>query len=885
MRRWNVWLRRPRWEQRMDAELRFHFDSQIEDYIKQGLNRQEAERQARLDFGGLELAKDECRDEQPLAWLDHFLRDLRYAGRSLRRNPGFAAAVALTLALGVGANTAVFAVIYFVLLRPLPYTEPDQIHSIQVVLPERRAQIASLPPTVQAFLEWRRAQTAFSSITALRPWECNLLGGGEPERIGAARVATNFFRFLGVPMALGRDFSREEEQLGKERVVIISDGLWRRRFGSDPAVLGRKISVNGDPHTVVGVAPPSLLVPTGTVLHPQLSFAQRVDLWKPIAPTTNELQSESWNHGVLVRLRPGTRIEDGSRQLEAILNEMIRALVPGITTRLEVQAVPIREVYSGDVRVRLLLILAASGVLLLVACANIANLTLARVAGRLNEFATRFALGASRTRIIVQIWVETWVLALLGGLFGIGFAVFGEQFLSAQAPPEIQLLMSSQIGIPGLFFALALSLFTGFACGALPAWWSFRMDSAQRLRERTHSTTGSAHESRIRHVLVGFQIALATALLASASLLLHSFVKLIAVDRGYQIERVLAVDLTLAGTRQDPARFYGRVVECTRSLPGVLAAGVISGLPAAAGSTGPSQTIFHASDTDFESLVLKRPVAAIRSVTPGYFSASGSVLKAGRFLHDLENTPVALVSESLARRLWPRESLSAVVGRTIRQGSVTGDQIAMVGIVQDVLPGAVDRPLPPLIYRPFSQSHSVTGTLLLRTSEQPSRLARAARAEIWKVNPNVPISSVRTMREVVSVSVAQRRFQMMLISVFALVALALGAIGVYGVVSYNVNRRTREIGLRLALGAMRRELLAWLIVRGMRPVLAGLSTGLIISLALARSLRSLLYGIEPADPLAFAGVVASLLLASGLACYLPARRASRLDPMRALRHD
>jgi putative ABC transport system permease protein len=362
---WNNFFKRFRWERRMDAEFRFHLDSLIGDYVSQGLSPAAAELRARREFGAVELAKDECRDEKPVEWLDTLFRDFRYACRTLRKSPGFAAAAVATIALGIGANTAIFSVVYAVLLKPLPYSQPDQIYSVEVVVPERRSQFASLPVTVQAYLEWRKANTVFAAMSALRSWECNLIGEGEPERLGGARVSANFFSFLGVPIERGRGFAADEEQLGKERVVVISDALWRRRYDADPALIGRNINVNGQNHLVIGIASPSMLMPTGTQLHPMVNFAPRIDIWKPIAATKNELRNESWDHGLLVRLKPGESLERGRQQLEGMLNAFVRAQQPGIETQLILQFVPIREIYSGKVRLRLLLILAASALLLL----------------------------------------------------------------------------------------------------------------------------------------------------------------------------------------------------------------------------------------------------------------------------------------------------------------------------------------------------------------------------------------------------------------------------------------------------------------------------------------------------------------------------------------
>jgi putative ABC transport system permease protein len=882
--KWAAWLRRRRWESQMDGELRFHLESQVRDYVNQGMSLQEAERRARREFGTLELAKDECRDAMPLRWLDHLGRDLRLSIRSMRKSPGFALAATVTLALGIGANTAIFSVVYAVLLKPLPYSEPEQLYSAEVVLP-KRDQAASVPVRIQDYLEWRNADTVFSAIAGLSPAEWNLTGDGEPERLGGARVSANFFSFLGVPMSYGRGFAPEEEQLGRDTVVVISEALWRRRYGSDPALLGRSIWLNGENHLVVGIAAPSLLFPTGTLLHAVLPFAPRIDVWKPLAPTKTELEGESWDRGLLARLRPGESAERGRQQLQAMLNRSIRAQVPDLI----VQLVPIREIYAGRVRLRLLLVLGASALLLLIACTNIANLFLARVASRASEFATRIALGAGRARIVGQTLTESTALAILGGGAGAAIANYGTGVLAVYGPDDVRLLADTHLNLPVLLFATLASLITGAICGVFPAWQAYRKDAIAGIQQGARMAFGGSQAARLRQLLVGVEMALGTALLASAGLLLHSFVNVMRADRGYQVERALAVDLAPSGKRYSTgpqrAAFYRELAGSVRALPGILAAGAISELPAAAGISGTNQTIFYSTDTNFLSVVLRRPVALIRSATTGYFAASGTALRTGRFFTEQDQVPIALISESLADRLWPGEALQSVVGRAFRQGDVTGPLITIAGIVEDVRPAAVDHELPPQIYRPHHQRASGRMTVVVRTSQEPATLAAAIRAEIRKADPTVPIPTIRTMREIVSEAVSQRRFQMMLTSLFALVALLLAAVGVYGVVSYSVACRTRDIGLRIALGAMRRDILSWVFSNGMRPVLIGLAIGLATAIIIARALRNLLFGISATDFISLGTVALVLLLTSALACYLPARRAAQLDPMGALRHE
>ena len=815
--------------------------------------------------------------------------DVRSALRLFRTQRAFAAIVIITLALGVGANTAILSVVYAVLFKPLPYADAANIFSVEAVIPERREQIPSLPATVQAFLEWRRAGGALSGIAAMRPWEASITGdGGEPERLGGARVSANFFGFLGVPLALGRGFAADEEQPGRERVVVISHALWRARYASDAGVIGRTIVLNSERHAVVGIASPSLLVPTGTQLHPLLPFAPRVDIWKPIAPTPQELEGESWDHGVLVRIG-GASVERGRQQLGAVLNEMIRRQAPDVKTEIGIRLVPIREAFAGRVRLRLILVLAASALLLLTACASVANVLLARVASRANEFATRIALGAGRGRIIGHALTESVLLAIAGGAFGAAIARYGVEVLSAYGPDEVRRLTETGTSAPFLLLAITVSLATGALCGIVPAWQAYRRHTHAALQEGARAVVSGYRAERSRRVLVGAEIAFATVLLASAGLLLHSFVNVLNADRGYDVERVLAVDLSLFGQRYSAAAartaFYGELLGRVRSLPGVVAAGAVSNLPAVATSEGASRTIFDPADTDFRSVVLKRPVAMIRGVTAGYFSASGTALLAGRFVADSEPAPVAVISESLAARLWPGDRPAAAVGRWVRQGDVTGPLIAVAGVVADVRPGGLEREPAPAVYRPYAQWASGPMTLVIRTAQEPAAVAAAVRAQIRALDSGLPIASMRTMRDIVSSAVAQRRFQLTLTSLFGVVALLLGAVGVYGVVSYAVACRTRDIGVRMALGAQRTDVMRSVFANGMKPALCGLAVGLIGTVAAARAVRGVLFGIAPTDPVSLGAVALVLLLTSTIACYVPSRRAASLDPMVALRNE
>src|SRR5215510_8031604 len=691
-------LRRRKIENEMDAEMRFHMEMEAAKNLSRGMTEEEARLAARRDFGGVEQVKEAYRDLSRFRRLEEFWQDARYGARTLRKTPGFTAAAALTLALGIGANTAVFSVVYATLLKPLPYPEADRIYGFEVVIPERGLNFAG---RIQDYLEWRKADTAFSAVAALQTGGWNLTGNGEPERIGGARVSANFFEFLGIPPALGRGFALEEETPGADKVIVISDALWRRRYGADPSLVGRTIELNGQNHLVVGIAAPSLLVPTGTQLHSTLGFAPRIDIWKPNAPTTAELEAEDFNTGLLLRLKANESVEHGRQQLEAFYYDYGRRVAPELKVTLALRLIPIREIYSGKFRLRLLLVFAASAILLLTACVTLANLLLARFAGRTGEFAIRTALGAGRIRLLAQAMTEVTTLALAGGFIGIAVAYSTAGLLAAYDPTAEKLLGGSPLNLPVLLFAMTVALLTGVVCGAIPAWRASRADATHALKEGGGSVSGRK-AARFQFALVSVQIALGTALLTSAGLLLHSFVRLSRVDRGYDVERTLALSLALPRrshpTPEQRIAFLQQLTENVRGLPGVEAVGAISDLPAM-GVSG-AQTIFYQTDTDFQSVVMQRPGAGQRSTSPGYFAASSTALKAGRFFTEQEQTPVAVISESLARRLWPNDPLTSVIGRAVREGDVTGPLVVIVGVVGDIRSGSVECELLPQLYRP-----------------------------------------------------------------------------------------------------------------------------------------------------------------------------------------
>lgn len=881
-----LWSRR-----RMDGdaaeELRHHLELLTERYIAGGMTPQDARDAATRQLGNVTRVREDIHEMNGVRWLDNLARDARYGWRQITRNPLFAVVVIVTMALGIGANTAILSLAYSVLIKPLPYASPNEIYSVNIIVPERQEQIPSLPATVQVFLEWQKHATSFSAITAMTPWEASVTGDGEPERLGGAKVAANFFSFLGVPVSLGRSFLDEESTPGKDRVVVISDGVWRRRYGADPAVIGKSISINGEPYQIIGVAAPSLLVPTSTQLNAVITFSPRIDVWKPIAPTPATLNNESWDHGVLVRAADRGALARGEQQLRDLLVQRARQDMPQIKTDPLIELVPIRDIYSARFRAPLLLIAAAAALLLITACASIANVVLARGASRATEIAMRVALGASRARIAAQLLTETLLLSLAGGAIGALLASYGTALLARFAPAELRELSSVSINGPFLICALVVSVVTGLACGLVPVLQSGRRDPISQLRD-TRTTRGDI--TRMRQLLVSVEIALATVLLASGALLLHSFLNVMNSDRGYDVEGVLTADLSLFGDRyqtaQARAAFYNELVDGVRALPGITAAGAINNLPAVSASDGPSRAILLPEDTDFGAVVLKRPIAIVRAVTPGYFAASGATLRAGHTFTGSEQNLVAIVSESLARRLWPGVPLASVVGRQLRQGgNLSTPLVDVVGVVAEARPGALDNEPMAALYRPYGQWPSGYMTLVARTHGDPLALVPSVKARVRNLDPDIPIASIRTMRDIVSSTVAQRRLQMMLTALFAVVALVVGIVGVYGVTNYVVAMRTKDIGVRLALGADRLTVLRWTLAIGIRPVMIGLAAGIVGAMIAANVFRATLFGISALDPVSFASVIVVLLATSATACYVPARRAASIDPLAALRHD
>ena len=794
------------------------------------------------------------------------VQDVRTALRGFRRAPGFAIVAIVTLALGIGANTAIFSVVDAVLLRPLPYRNPDEL-------------VAVWGGTLGEFLRIGELSRSYQSIGAHRTESIGLSGDGEPERIDGASITAGLFPTLGIAPALGRSFAAGENEERAERVVILSDALWRRRYGGDSAVVGRTVTVNGFPHTVIGVMPAGFHYP-----------ARTSDVWIPIPyPRSNAGQMWGWGgHRITARLAPGSSALTAQSELRAISKQIRRdnpVWDPGEDYGKTAEVVPLQERAVGGVRPTLILLLAVVGAVLLIACANVANLLLVRATAREKELAIRSALGGGRGRLVRQLMTESIVLSAFGGLAGVVFAWAGLRVLVAMLPPAMPRAAEIVIDARVLGFTAALSLFTGIIFGLVPAMRSAGSSLLGTLTESGRGTSRGRSHQRLSNGLVIAEIALAVVLVASAGLLVRSFVELGRVDPGFAPNHLVVARVSAPEKAYtDPARMRGlfdRILERVATFPGVESAAAVNPLPL----RDPLNGLAIRVQGQHEDLGRTLPSADhYQMITPGYIRAMGIPLLSGRAFTDADrpgSPDVVLVSESIARRFWPDGD---AVGKRIGY-PWPSPWLTIVGVVKDVKVDSLNSGPTTAVYRPFAQSPIPAMTVVIRTTARPGEIASLLRATVGELDPTVPVSDVAAMDDVVASSMARPRFAMALLSAFAAIALLLGTIGIYGVIAYAVSQRTREIGVRMALGATPTDALWMVIRRGAALTAAGVTLGTLAALGATRLLAGLLYGVSPTDPATFATVVLVSGIVAIMACYIPARRATRVDPTVALRTD
>ena len=807
--------------------------------------------------------------------------DLRYAFRTLGKNPGYAAVVILILALGIGANTAMFSIVDGVLLRALPFHEPEQLYAIQEAVLQFANIAPDFPVNAMHFQEWRKRWTAAEQIALIDSRIFNLSGeGGEPEKLQAARVSANLFPMLGVAPQLGRGFLEEEDRDGRDQVVLLSDTLWERRFHRDPSILGRKILLNDKPFQVIGVMPAGLKMPRLSQLQSMQIADQDPELWKPAALTADELEMlGNFNFGAIVRLKKGVSATAALAELDGIENAMMRDQPEKVDLRAKM--VPLQQQLTGRSRKGLLMLLSAVGAVLLIVCVNIANLMLARSTGRAREFAIRAAVGASTSRLLRQMLTESLVLAALGGALGIAIAYGALQLILVNAP-DVARLNEVHIDTRALAVAAALAVLSAFLFGLLPAWRASRVDPQKGLRSGGRSFSESRQSGRLRTALVAIEVALSTICLAAAGLLLNSFVRLVHVDKGFDVEHVMTVNLYMAGpkysTNDKRTEFLRRVLEALRPLPGATSVAVTNMLPL----TGEGNNNLLSVE-GVEVPLLERPLVDMRSVNGDYFHAMGIELRAGRVFEESDRKRgVAIVAESTARKVWPHEN---PVGKKIHFGDKGAPLMEVIGIAADVRGNGLQKAPEQVVYIPYWLRGRSDTAVVVRTGMDPKAIAGAVRAELHKLDPEMPVPQFKTMQDIVSASVAERRFQLTLVLVFAGIALVLACLGIFGVVSYTVAQRRGEMGIRLALGATAGNLRTMVVRQGLAPVVVGLICGIAGALAIGRVLEGLLFGVKASDPWTLAGVSIILVGVAAAACYIPAQRVSRADPLSALRYE
>ena len=876
----------PRRDRELAEEIESHLQLHIDDNLRRGMSPEEARRQAVIFLGGVEQTKEIYRERRGLPMIETLLQDLRFGARMLTRNPGFTAVAILTLALGIGATTAIFSVVYGVLLRPLPYRDSNRIMAVFEINSEgHRAHLAD-----PNFDDFRDQNRSFQAIAKYGANIVSVSGASQPTRTSVANVSPDFLKVFGIRPILGKDFTADDARKGAGPTVLVSYGYWKQDLASSRDLSQAHLKIDGAVYSVIGVLPAGF------------RFPAEVDLWLPADLDGENPSRTSHNYSVVGRLRDGVTVPQANADISAIARRIHDAASErGDYLLKDAIVVPLQDSITGKARSPLLVLLGAVGFLLLVACANVANLLLAQASVRERELAIRSALGAARGRLVRQFLTEAFLLALVGGGLGVLGAFWGAAGLVALAPENLPRLDSVSISIPVLVFAFLLSTAVAVGLGAFTAARATSGDLRKALVEGGRGQAGGQSSQRVGRIIVAAQIAITLVLVVGAGLLGRSLMKVLEVNPGFRVDKIVAMDVSLPWVEDPTAKasqsiFFSKLIDRLEQIPGVRKVGAASALPMEDGCGLPdgrfllmTQNELPKTAEGFAPLLQQKErlgSADFGVATDGYFQVLGIPLIRGRIFDERDgpDSPhVAVISESLARDRWPNQD---PIGHTIEFGNMDGDLrlLTIVGIVGDVSDYGLDAPPRPTVYVNLFQRPRAEVTLAMLSDADTRSVTSAARRILQDLDPEIP-ANFQTFSQIYSASLGSRRFNVFLIGFFGIIALLLATAGVFGVMAYSVSRRTREIGVRVALGASSTDVLRMILGQGLRTIFVGVAIGIIGSLALTRTLESLLFGVTATDTLTFTGVTSVLVGTALLACYVPARRAMRVDPMVALRHE
>jgi len=859
--------------QEIDEEMQFHIRMRTQENINQGMSPEDARRNAEERFGNTGRIKEQGWDVRGGGWLETLWQDIRYGARMLRKHPGFSLMAVLTLALGIGANTAIFSIVNGVLLRPLPYPDPDQLDTVF----QQNSEMNRFGISVADFLGMEKEYARIGSVAAASSRAVTLTGGERPEQIRATFTTSGYFKTIGVNPARGRAFVPGEDRPEKDPVVVISHGFWQRYLGGSAETIGRRLTLDGISYTIVGIMPPDFVAPSSTT----------PELW-PILQLQTPKRRGPFTLRVIARRNPGISEQQGRAELQRMAREIFAQWSHTFPdANATYVSTPLKQALVGNIGTTLLVLLGAVGCVLLLASVNVANLLLARASTRQQEIAIRAALGAGRLRLVRQLFTESLLLALLGGAAGLLLAIWGVDMLLALSPENIPRM--DQVKVDGYVLGFA-GLGTFLSClvfGLVPALYNVNPDLGEPLKGGGRGSAEVPGRRRLRDLLVITEFALALPLLVGAGLMINSFMRLQQVKPGFEPDHLLTVSLPLPSLKypedEQAINFHQELLRKVQTLPGVQAASLSTSLPLDSGNTNDFELEMHPTPPGESA-----EVAEFNAVSPEYFRTLGIPLLKGRYLTEQDNTdapPVTVVSDTFVKRFFPTED---PIGKRMKLGGCTEcDWTTIVGVVGDVKHGGPGAEESPSMYCPFVQESFAIRmmSLTLRTEGDPTNFVAAVRREVNSIDPDIALADVKTMDQLVSESLGQSRYRGVLLGIFAVVALTLAAVGIYGVIAYAVSQRTREIGIRIALGARKGHIFRMVVGHGMILSLIGVAIGIAASLMLTRFLSSLLYGVSSTDPLTFTSVVLLLISVALAACSIPARRATRVDPMIALRYE